>query len=79
MLLNPCNDIHMWLMSIPIDVVFLSPIGATKTLRVTSVYENLRPWKIIPVFDRAASQTLELPAGSVGLYNIKEADILCIS
>ena len=82
LLISPCNDIHMWFMSIPIDVVFVckqqSETGSL-VLRVSSVQENLRPWRVFPVRDFKASDTLELPIGTVQRCNILTGDILCIS
>jgi uncharacterized membrane protein (UPF0127 family) len=96
LLLNPCNDIHMWMMSIPIDVVFIEKIAneeirtgkiheisnelpASPNFRVTSVRENLRPWKLLPTRDFRASQTLELPVGTIRRCEIQPGDELCIS
>ncbi len=82
MLFPRCNDIHMWFMSIPIDVVFLrresGPNGA-RTFAVSSVRENARPWSLLPFMDFRASDTLELPAGTVRRCSIQVGDLLCIS
>src|SRR4051812_30737808 len=50
MLFPRCNDIHMWFMSIPIDVVFLrrEGSGSSSTWIVSSLRENLRPWRLLP-------------------------------
>jgi uncharacterized membrane protein (UPF0127 family) len=81
LLLSPCNDIHMWFMSIPIDVVFVrresGPQGSTH--RVTSVHEGLKPWKLLPVRDGRAQETIELPAGTIARHSIAAGDALCIS
>lgn len=91
LLLKPCNDIHMWFMSIPIDVVFVrrecrhpeALMGdideASSKLRVTSVREGLRPWKFFPVRDGSAQETLELPVGTIQRCSIEVGDELCIS
>lgn len=83
LLLKPCNDIHMWFMSIPIDVVFLKKDrkqGHTSSYyRVTSVRENLKPWKFFPVGDLHASETLELPVGTIQRCELKVGDELCIN
>ncbi len=82
LLLSPCNDIHMWMMSIPIDVVFIKRQGQSKSggiYQVTSLKENLKPWRLLPVRDSLASDTLELPAGSVATSHIQVGDELCIS
>jgi uncharacterized protein len=77
-----CNDIHMWFMSIPIDVVFLRGgeprMEGGTTWRVSAVRPGVRPWRVLPVVDRKASQTLELPAGTIERHGIREGDELCI-
>jgi uncharacterized protein len=77
-----CNDIHMWFMSVPIDVVFIrNTKGADGKVnrRVNSVRENLQPWKLMPVGDFGAQDTLELPAGTVCRCGLAPGDELCIS
>ena len=71
------NSIHMWFMSIPIDVIFVKRLSEN-TVRVTSVHENLRPWKWLPVMDGKATDTLELPVGTIARLRIDEGDQLCI-
>lgn len=82
MLFYSCNDIHMWFMSFPIDVVFLSPgelrNGATY-YRVSSVREGIRPWSILPFRDGRATEVLELPVGTLRRCDLKPGDELCIS
>lgn len=74
-----CNDIHMWFMSIPIDVVFLVPeTREGRQWRVTSVRTHVRPWRALPLRDGKAKDTLELPAGSVERFKISVGDRLCI-
>src|SRR5262249_10160146 len=80
MLFPRCNDIHMWFMRIPIDVVFLAPAkSGAGVYRVSSVRRWLKPWRLLPARDGRASDTLELPAGSVDRLRIAEGDELCIS
>lgn len=82
MLFPKCNDIHMWFMSIPIDVVFVRALrvenGAT-VYGVSSAHENVRPWKPLPLRDGKASETIELAAGTVRRFGIQAGDELCIS
>jgi len=82
MLFPRCNDIHMWFMVIPIDVVFIRketrPDGG-ETWRVSSVRENVRPWRPLPLHDWSASETLELPVGTISRCGIGAGDELCIS
>ena len=71
-----CNNIHMWMMSIPIDVVFLGKDGAE--WRILSTHPGLRPWKGLPVWNFRAVDTLELPAGTIERLNLKHGEVLCI-
>ena len=86
LLLSPCNDIHMWFMSIAIDAVFVRPLQSKDGVPcegerwvVTSVREGLRPWKLLPVRDGRARATIELPVGSVQAHSICAGDELCLS
>jgi len=103
LLLRPCNDIHMWFMKYPIDVVFLKRISSSQLrnqlkdqdkiaqtklqesrhspnyYEVTSVREKVLPWKVLPVRDGRARETLELPLGSIARCDIQTGDQLCIS
>jgi uncharacterized membrane protein (UPF0127 family) len=69
----------MWFMSIPIDVVFLRPLNRERTRwTVTSVHRGVRPWKALPLRDGKASDTLELPVGTIDRHSILAGDELCI-
>jgi uncharacterized membrane protein (UPF0127 family) len=57
--ITPCNSVHTFFMSYPIDVVFLD-----RDLRVVSIIENMVPGKISRIQTQAHS-VLELPAGTV--------------
>ena len=75
-----CSSIHMYFMSMPIDVVFLRVVHAKEGERkvVTSAYGNVRPWKLLPLGDGNAHETLELPPGSIARLGIAPGDELCI-
>jgi uncharacterized membrane protein (UPF0127 family) len=76
-----CNDIHMWFMSVPIDVVFLraeQSDSGRKVYRVVSVRETVRPWRLLPLRDGRATDTLELTAGTVRRCQVEAGDELCI-
>ena len=78
MLFPSCNDIHMWFMSMPIDVVFLRALNPARTRwTVTSVRRAARPWKALPMSDGKASDTLELPVGTIVQHDIAPGDELC--
>jgi len=82
LLLSPCNDIHMLMMSISIDVIFVRKEkldDGREAYQVTSFRENLRPWGLLPVRDGRASCTLELPVGTIQRCEVRVGDELCIS
>jgi uncharacterized membrane protein (UPF0127 family) len=81
-----CNDIHMWFMRIPIDVVFVSSAQSVKgqgrvfpKYKVTRVFETAKPWKLLPIRDGKATETVELPVGTIARCDIRVGDELCIS
>jgi uncharacterized membrane protein (UPF0127 family) len=79
MLFPSCNDIHMWFMSMPIDVVFLRALNRERSRwTVTSVHRGVRAWKALPLRDGKASDTLELPVGTIDQHVIATGDELCI-
>jgi len=59
MLLAPCPQIHTCFMRFAIDVLFLDKQG-----KVVHVIENMKPWRLSPIV-RHASQTLEMPSGTL--------------
>jgi uncharacterized protein len=82
MLLRPCNSIHMWFMNYPLDVVFIRRqvrANGEQVTKVTSVYEGIRAWRPHPLTDWRASETLELPVGTIRRCAIHAGDELCIS
>ena len=77
MLFPRCNSIHMWMMSISIDVVFLGKQKDEWT--ILSLHPELKPWKIFPVSCFGANDTLELPAGTIARFKMKKGETLCIA
>lgn len=73
LLIERCNNIHMWMMSIPIDVAFLS-----NDYVIVKTVPGLKPWKFLPVHCREAKHTLELPVGTVEQFNLRPGEVLCI-
>lgn len=81
MLFPKCNNIHMYFMRIPIDVVFLRSekrADGTMQARVMSVHSDVQPWRALPLMDMSGTDTLELPAGSVQRHELRPGDELCI-
>lgn len=74
-----CNSVHMWWMSVAIDVVFLTQISEGR-YRVTSVHMKAQPWRALPLWDFKASDALELAIGSIQRMGIQAGEeILCIN
>ncbi|HEV3233059.1 MAG TPA: DUF192 domain-containing protein [Candidatus Dormibacteraeota bacterium] len=65
LLLEPCNQIHMFFMRFAIDVLFLDRSG-----RVKRVMLNLKPWRISPLVFGARS-VVELPAGTLSDHSLE--------
>jgi uncharacterized membrane protein (UPF0127 family) len=57
LLLRPCQAVHTFFMTYPIDVLFLDETG-----RVVGLRPELRPWRMTPFFGDALA-TLELASG----------------
>lgn len=81
-----CNSVHTWMMSIPIDVVFIKRIdqenrdkNGPPKYRVTSVFSDVRSWKLFPLLDLKADDTMELEAGSIRRLGLAKGDELCLS
>ena len=70
LLLVPCQSIHMFFMSIPLDVIFLDEQGV-----VVGVYHSIKPWRISRYFGESYG-TLEIKAGRAKAMDIKEGDLI---
>jgi len=70
LLLVPCQSIHMFFMSIPLDVAFIDESG-----RVVAVLSELKPWRISRLYPEAFA-VLELPAGTLRKFEVKKGDVL---
>lgn len=60
-----CNSVHTWLMSYPIDIVYLDD-----ALTVTRVRSSVRPWRF-SMGGRGARQVLELTAGEAARLRLQ--------
>lgn len=75
-----CNNIHMWFMRIPIDVVFVRALAGTHgRYTVTSLRSRVRPWRVLPIADFRADDTLELPVGTIERTQLSQGDELCFA
>ena len=71
-ILKPCTQIHTCFMRFNIDVIFLD-----KDLKVLHVIENMKSWRISPLFLKAR-YTVELPAGTLK-GRVKKDETLAIA
>jgi uncharacterized protein len=74
-----CNSVHMWGMSIALDIVFLKRLDAPGQFRVTSIFSEVKPWKIIPLWDLRSTDVLELSVGFTRQTDLKVGDELHVS
>jgi uncharacterized membrane protein (UPF0127 family) len=72
LLISPCNSVHMFLMSFPIDVVF-----ADRADQVVGLAPDLRPNRVGPIV-RSARYVLELPAGTIARTGTQVGDQLAV-
>lgn len=70
LLLAPCNAVHMFGMTYPLDVLFLDARG-----EVVEVVEDLRPWRRSRRV-RGARYALEVPAGTIDATGTRVGDEL---
>ena len=70
LVIEPCNSIHTFFMTYPIDVLFLDKSG-----EVVKVLEVVKPWRLTAMYPRARS-VLELPAGALSGTGTTEGDVI---
>jgi uncharacterized membrane protein (UPF0127 family) len=73
MLISPCQSIHTFFMSFPIDVAFLN-----RDMRIVHIIPSMRPWRLSPHLFKAHS-VLELPAGVLSATDSSVGDELSFS
>jgi uncharacterized membrane protein (UPF0127 family) len=72
MLISPCQSIHTFFMSFPIDVAFLN-----RDLRIVYIIPSMPPWRLSPHLFKAHS-TLELWAGALAATGSNVGDELAL-
>jgi len=70
--LKPCTQIHTCFMRFNIDVIFLDA-----NLQVLHFIENMKPWRLSPLFLKAR-YTVELPANTLK-GRVKKGDKLSLT
>lgn len=71
-----CNSIHMWGMSMPIDVVFLRKTTQDRIFEITSLHADVKAWKLVPLFDAQATDVFEASVGWIERSGLKIGDRL---
>ncbi|MBI4924570.1 MAG: DUF192 domain-containing protein [Bdellovibrio sp.] len=79
MLFPRCQSVHMWFMKMSLDIIFLKQGKEKEIHEVTSIFAQVKPWKLLPLLDVKASEVLELQAGITKKLNIQVGDKLCIN
>lgn len=72
LMITPCDQIHMFNMNFPLDVIYLSPDNV-----VVHIDENIRPWKVGKRI-RGAKSVIEINAGVCAKCGINRNDVLNI-
>jgi uncharacterized membrane protein (UPF0127 family) len=67
--ISPCNSVHTFGMTYPLDIVYLD-----KKLRVKKITTNLKPRRVS--FNLLASSVIELKAGTAEKLPLKKGDTL---
>lgn len=70
--IRPCNQVHMYFMRYPIDLIFID-----REHRVVRLIEEQPVSSISPKVKEAHS-VLELPVGTIGASGVRKGDLLVI-
>jgi uncharacterized membrane protein (UPF0127 family) len=70
LVIRPCGSIHMFFMSIPLDVVHLDKQG-----RVLRILHGIKPWRLGPIVPHG-KWVIELPAGTAQVTGTHEGDVV---
>ena len=72
LIIAPCSGVHMFLMHIPLDVVFLN-----RHNQVVCAVSGLPTWTMLP-WVRGAERAIELPVGTVHESRTAPGDLMSI-
>ena len=73
LVLRPCGSIHMFFMSIPLDVLHLDKDG-----RVVKILHGIKPWRAGPLVPKSR-WVVELPAGTAQRTGTEVGDVIVVS
>lgn len=72
LVIRPCGSIHMFFMSIPLDVLHVDKEG-----RVLKVLAGIKPWHLGPIVPRG-KWVVELPRGAAGRSGTQAGDVIAL-
>jgi uncharacterized membrane protein (UPF0127 family) len=70
LVIRPCGSIHMFFMSMPLDVLHLDKDG-----RVVKILHGIKPWRLGP-FVPKSRWVVELPAGTAQRTGTQVGDVI---
>ena len=72
LVIRPCGSIHMFFMSIPLDVLHVDKDG-----RIVKILHEIKPWRVGPIVFKS-KWVVELPAGTARRSGTEEGDVLSV-
>lgn len=72
LVIRPCGSIHMFFMSIPLDVLHLDRQGY-----VVKILHGIKPWRAGPIVPKS-KWVVELPAGTVERTGTQVGDLIML-
>ena len=72
LVIRPCGSIHMFFMSIPLDVLHVDKDG-----RIVKILHEIKPWRVGPIVFKS-KWVVELPAGTARRTGTEEGDVVTV-
>jgi uncharacterized protein len=73
LIITRCQQIHMFFMRFPIDVIFVDASD-----RVVGLIQSIQPWQLSAIFWKA-NRSIELPAGTIATSKTSVNDFIKFS
>ena len=73
LVIRPCGSIHMFFMSIPLDVLHMDKAG-----HVVKILHEIKPWRLGPIVLKG-KWVVELPAGTAQRTGTQVGDVIVLS
>lgn len=74
-----CNSVHMWGMSVRIDLLFLKKLNRNGLYKITSIVPGVKPWKVVPLWDLNSTDVLEMSEGFIKSKGLRVGDEINVS